>query len=93
MDGVPNFEAVVFRNELMGCTAGWAIGTDLVACTVDGGVNWRVQEIKSTPLGIILGKNGQAYIVGKNGANLVSKDFGKSWQRYEAPNSLREKLP
>ena len=80
IDGVPNYEAVIFKNINQGCVAGWDVGQDVVACTLDGGDSWNINYIDAEPVGLIWGKaDNIIYIVDRYGKNLQSNDFGKTW--------------
>jgi len=80
IDGIPDFESVVFKNTQTGCIAGWDVGTGIVACTKDGGDSWTVSlKDELLPYGIIWSKNDEILIIDSNGANIRSSDLGKTW--------------
>lgn len=82
IDGIPNFASVVFKNAKIGCVAGWDVVTGIVACTQDGGGQWIVNKVKSTPIGIIWTKADEIYLVDEYGKNLKSTDLGNTWARF-----------
>ena len=89
MDGTPNYEAVVFKDSSRGCVAGWGMESGIAACTLDGGRSWRVNYPDTTPQGIVWDKNDKITVVGENGKNFVSRNFGRTWRLSGSPYGIR----
>lgn len=78
INGVPNFDSVAFLDPLIGCIAGWDVGTDIVACTKDGGESWNISTMGSRPIGVVW-KKPRVFVVDENWTKSTSTDNGKSW--------------
>jgi photosystem II stability/assembly factor-like uncharacterized protein len=83
MDGVVNFESVVFKDANTGCLAGWKVGGSIIACTEDAGENWNTSYVEPRPIGLIWKGEGNVLLIGGSGKNIVSTDKGRTWNRQE----------
>jgi photosystem II stability/assembly factor-like uncharacterized protein len=68
-----------------GPNVGWAVGSDIVVHTADGGKTWDVQRTdkKEYLLAVTCVSPEHAWAVGAEGLVLQTRDSGKTWNRQE----------
>jgi len=78
-DGDRSLYSISFCNP----QTGWAVGSDLVLRTTNGGRSWEVQHTNQSEgfLDVSCVSAEQAWIVGPGGLILQTRDSGKTWSR------------
>lgn len=82
----PNAKAPLQLNSVSFCNpqVGWAVGSNLILHTTDGGQTWETQRNGNSEemlFGVACGSPERAWVVGVDGLILQTKDGGRSWER------------
>lgn len=58
---------------------GWAVGSDILATTFDGGNSWRASTIDGNFIGAVSENGKNVYAIERSGDNYISNNYGRTW--------------